>query len=236
MSRAKELTENERLHVQSIRELVESRLFEAVREQEDIWFPLADFDPLSETRADWAGVRLGVELKDHALRFESLSCAWSSADAALDIHGEFCLPHLYMALIRDAPRYNDLATDREQVLLDQLRMIDHAPRRATGEATFIRVEPHRDSLEIWYQDRYLFDARDNSQGFLRMELDYVEYLDTLRMTKGAFGWQMLFVDGSLRGNGFRPHVANLRNMLRTFPQVFPQYDYAPLAVRLEARL
>ena len=153
-----------------------------------------------------------------------------------ELHGEFYLPHLYRALIGEAPRHNDLASEHDRLLMSELRMIDFAPVRATGEAAFIRIEPHKDQLEIWYQDRYLYDEDTNTQGFLRMDLDYCGYLEALRLTKGTFGWQMLFVDASLRGLEFRPHRDNLTAMMRTFPAAFPQHDYTPLASRLEARL
>ncbi|MCQ8192348.1 hypothetical protein [Streptomyces rugosispiralis] len=199
-------------------------------------FPLGRFDPLSDTNPEWAGVVLSAELKECALRFASLSCDWSFASAERELYGEFFLRHVYLALIEDPPLPNDLAPESERALLANLRMIDSAPRRATGEAAFIRIEPHKENLEIWYQDRCLFDEEHNTQGFLKMELSYCEYLNTLRLTKGAFGWQMLFVESSMRGNEFRAHVENLKNMLDVFPSSFPEYDYAPLVSRLEARL
>jgi hypothetical protein len=230
------LTESEEAQVESIADLTRSELFDVEHEQEDITFPLARFDPLSETDPNWTGVVLSAELKKCALRFASLSCAWSFRGPERDLYGEFFLRHVYLALIEDPPLCNDLAFESERELLASLRMIDSAPQRATGEATFIRIEPHKENLELWYQDRYLFDENDNTQGFLKMELDYCGYLDALRMTKGAFGWQMLFVDASLRDTGFRAHADNLRSMLEVFPSVFPQYDYTPLRNRLEARL
>ncbi|MFJ8938216.1 hypothetical protein ACIRL0_21245 [Streptomyces sp. NPDC102365] len=229
------LTRSETLQTESIREIVQNPQFEATYEQEDVTFPLATFDPLSDEKPEWADVRLSDELKECALRFVSLSCEWVSTSPRQRIYGEFSLPHLYLAITRDPPRYNDQATESERELLAGLRMIDSAPRRATGEAAFIRLEPHKETLEIWYQDRYLFDERNNTQGFLRMELDYCEYLETLRLTKGAFGWQLLFIDASLRAPGFRAHVENLTNMLDVFPAAFPEYDYTPLRDRLEAR-
>ncbi|MFD8365318.1 hypothetical protein [Streptomyces hygroscopicus] len=230
------LTQSEEAQIDSITELNRSALFDSEYEQEDMTFPLARFDPLSETDPDWAGVLLSTELKECALRFASLSCDWSFAGSDRKLYGEFYLRHVYLALIEEPPLHNDLATESERALLAELRMIDSAPKRATGEATFIRIEPHKETLEIWYQDRYLFDENHNTQGFLKMELSYCEYLDTLRVTKGAFGWQMLFVDASLRDNGFRAHVENLQNMLEVFPSAFPRYDYTPVMSRLEARL
>ncbi|GAA3779151.1 hypothetical protein GCM10022403_012270 [Streptomyces coacervatus] len=230
------LTRSEEQQVESIRELKSNPLFEVTDEKESLSFPISDFDPLSGTKEEWADVRLSAELKDCALRFWSLSCQWHCVDPELELHGEFCLPHLYRALLRDAPRYNDLASEPERSLMSELRLIDFAPARATGEAAYIRIEPHKDQLEIWYQDRYLYEEDTNTQGFLRMELDYCAYLEALRLTKGAFGWQMLFVDVELRGLEFRRHRENLTAMLRTFPSAFPQYDYAPLISRLEARL
>ncbi|MFC9651026.1 hypothetical protein [Streptomyces sp. NPDC056937] len=230
------LTQSETLQTESIRELARSSLFDVTCRQEDITFPLATFDPLSDESPEWADVMLSDELKECALRFVHLSCEWSLASQDRKCTGEFSLPHLYLAITGDPPRHNDLAMESERALLADLRMIDSAPHRATGEAAFIRLEPHKETLEIWYQDRYLFDEQINTQGFLRMELNYCQYLDTLRLTKGAFGWQMLFVDASLRDGGFRAHVENLTTMLETFPAVFPQYDYTSLTNRLEARL
>jgi hypothetical protein len=230
------LTRSETLQTESIRELAQSPLFDATYEQDVITFPLATFDPLSDEDPKWTDVLLSDELKERALRFVSLSCDWSFTSTERNLTGEFCLPHLYLALTRDPPRHNDLANEHERALLASLRMIDSVPHRATGEAAFIRIEPHKETLEIWYQDRYLFDEQRNTQGFLKMELSYCEYLDTLRLTKGALGWQMLFVDASLRDSGFRPHVENLTNMLETFPSLFPQHDYTPLLSRLKARL
>ena len=230
------LTQSETLQTDSIRELVDSPLFDVTWEQRDITFPLATFDPLSGDEPALAGVRLSAELKERALRFVSLSCEWSLTSAGRSLDGEFRLPHLYLALVRDAPRYNDLAPERERGLMAGLRKIDSAPSRATGEAAFIRVEPDKDTLEIWYQDRYLFHEDHNTQGFLRMDLGYPEYLDVLRLTKGVFGWQLLFVDVSLRESELRPHLESVTTMLEVFPSEFPQYDYAPLQGRLAARL
>ncbi len=233
------LTRSENLQTDSIRELVDSPLFDVTWEQRDITFPLATFDPLSDGEPHLTDVRLSAELLERALRFLSLSCEWSLASATSSgrsLDGEFHLPHLYLALVRDTPRHNDLAPERERAMLAELRMIDSAPSRATGEAAFIRVEPHKDTLEIWYQDRYLFHEDHNTQGFLRMDLSYPEYLDVLRLTKGVFGWQLLFVDVSLRESELRPHLESVTTMLEVFPSVFPQYDYAPLQGRLAARL
>jgi hypothetical protein len=230
------LTRNESLLLESIGELAESDRFDVTWEQGELTFPLATFDPLSDGEPELAGVRMSAELKECAPRFVSLSCEWSFASSGRSLDGEFSLPHLYLALVRHAPRHNDLASERDRALLAELRMIDSAPRRATGESAFVRVEPDKDTLEIWYQDRYLFHEEHNTQGFLRMDLSYREYLDTLRLTKGVFGWQMLFVDASLRDPALRPHLASVTTMLETFPSVFPRYDYASLQRRLAARL
>ncbi|MFI8435697.1 hypothetical protein ACIGJO_18475 [Streptomyces sp. NPDC079020] len=231
-----QLTQSEKQQIESIGELEGNKLFEATSEQQDVWFALDDFDPLSDTKDEWAGVELSAELKECALRFESLACEWSLPTPEGEVTGEFSLPHLYLALIDAAPQHSDVASDRDRLLLGELRMIDSAPSRATGEASFIRIERHKKTLEIWHQDRYLHEEKNNTQGFLEMDLSYCEYLNTLRMTKGAFGWQLLFLDIPLHGDAFRPHVENLKGMLRVFPSEFQQYDYTPLMSRLEARL
>lgn len=231
-----EFTSSESLQMDSIRKLIDSPLFDIEYKRGDITFSLEDLEPISEDNPELAGVVLSDRLKRCSLRFSDISAEWSFVGDERSLDGEFRVPHLYLALIEDPPLCNDLAGDSERALLSELRMIDSAPRRATGEAAFVRVQPHKETLEVWYQDRYLFDAEENTQGFLRMEVDYCGYLEALRMAMGVLGWQMLFVDASLRAHGFREHVENLRNMLDVFPDVFPEYDYTPLRARLEARL
>lgn len=232
----KELTPSDLAQIESVNELKSAGLFEVEFEQRSTTFPMSWFDPLSDRKDEWAGVVLSERLKECALTFTSFSCRWHANDSELDLSGEFHMPHLFRALMGEPPECNDLATEQEEKLLSELRLIDAAPYRATGEAAFIRIEPHKDNLEIWHQDRYLYDEATNSQGFLRMKLDFCDYLATLRMTKGVFGWQLLFVDTLLRDDDFRHHVASLRNMLDVFPDAFPAYDYSDLRARLEARL
>lgn len=69
-----------------------------------------------------------------------------------------------------------------------------------------------------------------------MDVDYCGYLAALLVTKGTYGWQYLFADVSLADDIHHHTVENARRMLEVFPRLFPGYDYAPLAARLEARL
>ncbi|MEU5698333.1 hypothetical protein [Streptomyces aurantiacus] len=232
---AKELTLSDRAQLDSVNEIKATGEFDVHFEQRPTTFPMSWFDPLSDRKAEWAGVILSQKLQECALTFTSFSCYWNSRDTELDLSGEFHLPHLFRSLMGNPPECNDLASERERKLLSQLRLIDAAPRRATGEATFIRIEAHKENLELWHQDRYLYDGGNNSQGFIKMELDLCGYLTMLRITKGTFGWQHLFADTLLRHEDFRHHVASIKNMLDVFPDTFPAYDYSDLRARLEAR-
>lgn len=56
------------------------------------------------------------------------------------------------------------------------------------------------------------------------------------VTKGTAGWQYLFADVDFKSPWMQEVGSELKTMLATFPALFPQYDYAPLRARLEARL
>lgn len=226
---------SESLLLESIEELSGNSLFEMSHVQGRISFSLSDFEPLSEHGEEWAGIEFSAELKECSPRFRGLSCEWHLIEDRRRLAGEFSLPHTFSAFDSPPPQYNDLATAGDRELFARLRIIDSAPERATGEATFLRLERNKKVFELWYQDRYLFDEESNTQGVVRLELDYCGYLEKLAATKGTFGWPLLFADVSLADDVFSEHVTNLRSMVEIFPSVFPQHDYAELRERLEAR-
>ncbi|MET7630412.1 MULTISPECIES: hypothetical protein [unclassified Streptomyces] len=232
----KPLTPNEELHLESLDELRRSEAFDVLfDERQKLWFALDEFLPLSETKAEWADLTLSPELLRCSLRFKRISGQWRLIGSPRELAGEFSLPHFYKALIGAAPRPAPDASESDRQLFSELRIIDSTPRDATGQAAFVRIQPGKDHLEIWYQDRDLYDPVANPQACVRTSLSYCEYLDALRLTKGTFGWQLLFADVTLR-DALQYRAEKLSEMIDAFPAAFPSHDYTALTERLEARL
>lgn len=194
----------------------------------------AEFD----LRPEWQDVILDPRLDEATPWITELGCSWRGADRknVPEIHGEFRVRNIYDALLRRAPDLAwEKAPDAEKQLVAAFRTIDDTPRSGVGLLTAIRVQPHVNPLEIWYYDKDLSRYPGYATDYTRLDLDYTEYMEMLPVTKGAFRWQYLFSDVSLRGLG-RQVISNLEAMLELFPIAFPEYDYAPLRARLEARL
>ncbi|AEM85038.1 hypothetical protein [Streptomyces violaceusniger] len=191
-----------------------------------------------EVRPEWKDVILDPRLDEATPWITELACRWRSVarKKTPEIHGEFRIRNIYDALLRRAP---DLAWEKasreEKQLVAEFRTIDDTPRSGAGLITAIRVQPHVNPLEVWYYDKDLSRYPGHQIDYVRLDIDYVEYMKVLPITKGTFGWQYLFSDISLSSLG--THVAtNLEAMLEVFPTTFPEYDYTPLRERWEARL
>ncbi|WP_327190340.1 hypothetical protein [Streptomyces xinghaiensis] len=189
-------------------------------------------------RPEWKDVILDPHLGEATPWITELACRWRSASRKKtpEIQGEFRVRNVYDSLLRPAPDLAwEKAPDAEKQLVSEFRTIDDTPRSGTGLLTAIRVQRHVNPLEIWYYDKDLSRSPEHGSDFIRLELDYAEYMKVLPVTKGTFGWQYLFAPVSLRNLGKRV-INNLEAMLEVFPTAFPEYDYTPLQARLEARL
>ncbi|MDQ1039743.1 hypothetical protein QFZ75_006159 [Streptomyces sp. V3I8] len=192
----------------------------------------AEFDE----RPEWEDVIL-AGLLEATPWITELACSWRSAKRKKtpQIRGEFRVRNIYDALLKPAPDLAwEKAPDDEKRLVAEFRTIDETPRSGAGLLTAIRVQKHVDPLQIWYYDKDLSRYPGNATDYVPLDIDYVEYMKNLAVTKGIFGWQYLFSDVSLSGLD-RQVVANLEAMLDIFPTVFPEHDYTPLRDRLEAR-
>ncbi|GAA2929256.1 hypothetical protein GCM10011428_53120 [Streptomyces violaceus] len=188
----------------------------------------AEVRSLTQGRPGWDGVTLDPEIEQCGLRFPEIGSQWATVKGLPRLSGEFRLPMFYDALFAVPPRLAQDGSTGSAVDYTQLREIDGHPQSGTGFLAAVRVQPHTSPLEIWVWSPEV--------GPKRMDLDYCGYLDALLITKGAYGWQYLFTDVSLADDLFHQVVSNVEVMLGSFPELFPDYDYAPLAARLEARL
>jgi hypothetical protein len=239
-SRVRDLKPNEKRHAESLEEIRKSPFFSAECGSSDYLGkePRALL-PLSRRNGGRDEPIFDDDLLGCALRFTDLGARWETTGRAGSprIRGEFNLLHLEDVLGQsEGPAAITGATDFQTRFLSELRVIDHTPRSGAGMLTYIRLQPGKSPLEIWYSDIADIGEDPYPPGFVRMDITYCQYLDALVVTKGTYGWQYLYTDVSLRRGGFRETVTYLRGMLQTFPELFPRYEYAPLRARLEARL
>ncbi|MFG2290018.1 hypothetical protein ACGFOU_28580 [Streptomyces sp. NPDC048595] len=191
--------------------------------------PLDDADDIFESLAEWHELPLDSEVRKNFFRFNEIEAYWCSSHPDSEMIGEFSLTHLYGSVeekhMDDIWEGND---DWERELYGELRIFDDTPRSGTGRMATLRATPGTTNPEIWF-----FDMR---AGAMEMDLDYRTYLDTLLITKGAIGWQYLFCDEGYGHPGFTPLADGLKEMLDTFPRLFPDYDYSELQARLRERM
>ncbi|SOD88976.1 hypothetical protein [Streptomyces sp. Ag109_G2-15] len=168
-------------------------------------------------------------LSEYYFPAEEVHLSWNSVDGPY-VSGEFCITNVVTCLTRWHPPLEDAALGPEaRRVLASLKVMDQEPYAGTGRATGLRVSSQSPEPEIWYHDL----TRSRLE---RLDLTYEKYLDTVLVTKGAFGWQYLFASTELGQPEFREVAENLTESFSLFSSAFPQYDYAPLISRLEARL
>ncbi len=224
----------------------EARIIEsltAIRDLPDVRIEHETVGELLEEEADtdifrfvdgFRNVTLSPRLRDSNIRITEFSCRWRSPGEGVSLGGEFFVRDVFESLILPPPRISD--DDTHPVPPSRLRVIDFPQWSGSGYFAALHIREHVESLDVWFCDDALRTLPDKKSGFAKMNLDYGEYLDSLAITKGVFGWQLLFTEVSLRGPAFRHHSERLKKMLDTFPAAFPQHDYSDLRTRLEARL
>ncbi|MGW4232160.1 hypothetical protein ACWEF9_23180 [Streptomyces sp. NPDC004980] len=225
-----DLTPYERTWIQVLEELrtspgivVRNDIEEAIDES------LGDAQAVAAEISENYGIDSLSDFRECYLRFGGIGSSWETADNYPDVSGEFYVRNLLGALEEPPPELGEIeVSGADPSLLSELRAIDGTPDTGEGSLAAIRILSGQAPPEIWF-DHML-------RGTWRMHIDYRDYLATLRVTKGTFGWQYLFTDVSLRGDEFRVIRRRLQNMLDVFPEMFPGDDYAPLRRRLSERL
>ncbi|GAA3982350.1 hypothetical protein GCM10023085_75730 [Actinomadura viridis] len=192
----------------------------------------ADAHSAFGTLAQQDGVLLDPALQKCFLRFDGLGACWGYGEEETDplFAGEFSLSPLAQAIRRQPPveRYPDPSPEQLELLVE-LRDFDGTPMGGVGSISSLRIKQGGvHNPEIWFSDGEL--------GVHRMDIDLCGYLDALRVTKGAYGWQYLFTDVSLTEEDHEVTAEFLTEMLAVFPDLFPAHDYEPLRARLAERL
>ncbi|MGW8952494.1 hypothetical protein [Streptomyces sp. NPDC055709] len=193
--------------------------------------------PLSEFNADWAHLILDKDMLDGAIRIPGLAVNWVTADPLPEFFGEYRIPDPFEILMQAPDPAADTIPDGfQREFVQQLRYIDSAYRSGVGSMTYLRMAPDVSPLEVWHFDLARTGQAPYPSGYVRLDLTFQQYMETLLVTKGTRGWQYLFADVSFRDRALGDIGDHVKKMLDVFPGLFPGHDYSPLAQRLEARL
>ncbi|MBC9728847.1 hypothetical protein [Streptomyces sp. TRM68367] len=218
----------ERRLLHAIREVRESPFCDVKYEQVGAGGTGLDPTGIFEMMAE-EGFPLTERLKEAYFPYRYMALHWISADPEVSLVGDFSVMNIDTGSERKLLNLDDFAWyESDKALLSELSILDDISRGGSGQLATMRFLPGVSSPEIWYLDRF--------HTFVKLDLDYRDYLDNLIITKGVIGWQYLFADVSLNDSEFSNTLDNIKIMLRVFPEHFPDYDYAPLQERLEARL
>lgn len=216
-----------------------AKLLQEIRETAEFDVHLAQFgeivslfdvaETVFEELAEEDDLPLSRRIQEYFFRYGAVEAAWRSRRPDTALVGEFKLHHIMSAVGNmRMTRYWKGEDDEERALYKDLRIIDDTPQTGSGRMSLLRATPGATDPEVWF-----FDMR---QGAMPIELDYPAYVETLMVTKGVIGWQYLYCEPDLCGEGFFPLEDGLKEMLDVFPRLFPAHDYTDLRTRLEERL
>ncbi|MPY54466.1 hypothetical protein [Streptomyces acidicola] len=196
----------------------------------------ADIEPLEMFDPEWKELRLDAGMLGDSLRLE-VAAHWESGPSLPPFSGEYRVPSPMEILTQGRmPSLELLETDFQKAFVSTLRYFDNAYESSRGFMTFLRTDPGSSPLEVWFSDLAGTGTAPHPPGYVKLDLTFTEYVETLLLTKGLHGWQYLFADVSFTDPALEHLVEGLRNGLDTFASVFPGQDYAPLTSRLEDRL
>ncbi|OPF79343.1 hypothetical protein VT50_0216830 [Streptomyces antioxidans] len=212
---------------QTIREVRASPFFNVMYEEIGPGGPGKDPTAIFELHAE-EGFPLSERLKEAYFPYRYMALHWCAADIDVPLFGEFNIMNID-ASREEMLQVQDFAWEKcDEELLSELSILDDISRGGGGQLATMRFLRGVSSPEIWFLDRF--------RTYVKLDLDYRDYLDVLIITKGATGWQYLFADVPLGAREYGSTLESLRLMLKILPEHFPGYDYEPLAARLEARL
>ncbi|MFG3255072.1 hypothetical protein [Streptomyces sp. NPDC048172] len=200
----------------------------------DLTPSLGDADQVFTMISTLNGVTLPESWKPSYLRFAEFGSCWTfgDRDSSESFGGEFHVTNLFETALTPSPTeaWSGIPGLSEE-FLEELHPFDGTPTTGVGHLALLRLTKGASDAEVWFHAG-AYEPH-------RMDLDYPTYLETLRITKGTFCWQYLFVDPAevdLSTEEFASAAGLLTRMLATFPRVFPEHDYSGLQARLEARL
>jgi hypothetical protein len=175
-----------------------------------------------------AGFPLDAKLRRCYFSSRNIALQWRARSREISLSGEFDVMNVVVTLDKLLPLEDLVRTDSDRQLLSELHLVDDISRGGEGKMAALRLHEGVTDPEVWFLDHY--------HDYVKLDIDYCQYLEQLLITKGVAGWQYLFADVDLNRREYEGTVLSLQEMLAMFPELFPGYDYAPLRARLEERL
>lgn len=214
--------------LQAVNEVCESPDFDV--EYKNVGPGAPGYDPsrLFESMAE-RGFPLSERIRRAYFPYRNVALQWRYGEGDESIVGEFDVMNIDASSEEPLDDVEDFANSESGLaLLSELSVLDDVSRGGGGELAAVRFVQGVSSPEIWYINR--------SNVLVRLDLDYRDYLDNLCIMKGAMGWQYLFAEVVTGDREYDARMGYLKGVLEVLPRYFPNYDYAPLVARLEARL
>ncbi|MEU6027899.1 hypothetical protein ABZ825_12885 [Streptomyces tauricus] len=225
----------EKSHLASLDELSQQPSIVVIDElRGEVNQPFSELLPLADFERQWEDVTLDSDILEDSLRLDEVGVCWETVDPLPHFFGEYRIPSPYEILTEGDPDSHGMQRS-ERVFMRQLRYIDHAWQSGSGSTTWMRMSPNTSPLEIWHYDSTMVGGDPYPHGFVKLDLTYRKYIETLVVTKGARGWQYLFTDVPFRNSPIEDIVRSVPDMLRVFPDLFPRHDYSELQARWEER-
>lgn len=181
---------------------------------------------------EFKGMTLPPGLGANFHRHSELHVAWRAKEPYAKVGGEFLLLHIGIGIAGAPPEWpTELARDdEERKVFQQLRFFDLQPDGGTGTRSAFRLAEDTDPTEVWF-----YDAFRGSRGFLKLDVDYGDYLDKLLLTRGIYYWQYLFADPGQGLPRLARVVKSLGSSIDFLARTFPGDDFSDLRDRLAAR-
>lgn len=217
----------ERRLFQAVDELCASQHFDV--EYKDVGPGTPGYDPtgLFAAMAE-RGFPLSERIKEAYFPYRNVALRWRYTEGDVSFVGEFDVMNIDAGSEEELDVEDFAGSGTDEAFLSELSVLDDVSRGGGGELAAMRFLPGVASPEVWYVDR--------SDTFVRLDLDYRQYLDNICVMKGAMGWQHLFSAPVTGDREYSALMRYLHTVLEVLPRHFPDYDYAPLRARLEARL
>ncbi|QXE38326.1 hypothetical protein KQY30_32920 [Streptomyces sp. GMY02] len=225
-------------HMSSLNRIRQASGIEIVDEvQGEPGSSFSDLLPLNEFNEGWTDVTLDEQMLNEAIRIPGLAINWHTNEPLPDFFGEYRIPDPFEILMQPPdPAADSIPAGFKREFVRQLRYIDSAYRSGVGSMTYLRMKPRTSPLEIWHYDLARIGGGPYPIGYIKLDLTYHQYLETLVLTKGTRGWQYLFADVSFRDLALGDIGDSVKKMTDVFPRLFPEHDYTSLQRRLEERL
>jgi hypothetical protein len=225
-----ELTPSEQLFMRTMEEIADCPTMEiASHTRGDLLRNGGNVREVSERIAEHGHPAPPEDMRNCFMRFRNIGAYWYSTDPDSPVGGEFNLIHLSECIRLGPPLWHSRSawSPEQRALFSQFRVFDSHYESGAGTLGCLRMMPDGEPPEIWFYD--------NSRGACKLNITYCAYLDNVRITKGAHGWQYLFSDISLTEPGNTHLAGSLAETLDFLETALPDHDYTPLRTRLSSK-